>query len=375
MSRQPIAFYAPLKAPDHPHPSGDRTMARLLLRALDRAGFAPAVASGLRTWEPAGDPARQNAIRAASLAEADRLTASYEALPADRRPRAWFTYHCYYKAPDHLGPEMARRLGIPYAIAEASRAPKRAHGTHAAGHAAAERAIDRADILFVMTRHDRACLERAARPGQALVNLPPFIDTDAFAIAPGPTGEGRPPRLLAVAMMRDGDKLASFRLLGEALARIPNRPWVIDVVGDGPARPEVERILAPFGARVAFRGRLEGADLAVAYNEADLLVWPAVNEAYGMVLLEAQANGCPVVAGCFGGVPDVVVDGATGLLAEPGNAAALAEGVASLLADPARRATMGEAARRFVREERSLDRAARILGDALHPLIGTEAAS
>ncbi len=49
-----VAFYAPLKAPDHPVPSGERTMARLLLRALDAAGFAPDLASTLRTRDSDG---------------------------------------------------------------------------------------------------------------------------------------------------------------------------------------------------------------------------------------------------------------------------------------------------------------------------------
>ena len=55
----PLAFYAPLKSPHHPAPSGDRTMARLLMKALGAAGFEPSLASELRTLDKAGDPAKQ----------------------------------------------------------------------------------------------------------------------------------------------------------------------------------------------------------------------------------------------------------------------------------------------------------------------------
>ena len=61
------------------------------------------------------------------------------------RPRLWFTYHVYYKAPDWIGPRVARGLGIPYVVAEGSRAAKRAQGPWALGHAGAEAALDRAD--------------------------------------------------------------------------------------------------------------------------------------------------------------------------------------------------------------------------------------
>lgn len=369
MTPVPIAFYAPLKPPDHPHPSGDRTMARLLLAALKEAGFAPEVASRLRTFEAAGNRERQIAIAAESAAEADVLAAEYGGHPAEARPRLWFTYHCYYKAPDHLGPEMARRLGIPLVIVEPSRAPKRASGPWAFAHRAAEAAIAAADALLVLTGRDRECLERALRPGQRLVELPPFVDVrPATRHSPGRKADA-PTRLLTVAMMRPGDKLASYRILGAALSRIADLPWTLDVVGDGAARPEVEGCLAPLGMRVTFRGELDGEALSLAYAAADLLVWPAVNEAYGMVLLEAQAQGCPVLAGRYGGVADAMLAGVTGELVPPGDVAAFADAAARLIKEPARRAGMGEAGSRFVAEERSLSRAAASLREALAPLL------
>jgi glycosyltransferase involved in cell wall biosynthesis len=147
-------------------------------------------------------------------------------------------------------------------------------------------------------------------------------------------------------MMRPGDKLASYRLLGAALQRLLDLSWSLEIVGDGPARAEVERALGPLGARVTYRGRLGDDAVAAALADADLYVWPAINEAFGMALLEAQASGLAVVAGNSGGVGAVVTHGKTGLLAPPGDPTAFAAAVRLLLDDPARRAAFGAAARR-----------------------------
>ncbi|KMO34119.1 glycosyl transferase family 1 [Methylobacterium tarhaniae] len=364
MSR--VAFYAPLKAPDHPVPSGERTMARLLQRALAVAGFAPEVASTLRTRDPQGS--RHPGLKAESLAEAGRLVAAYRTDP----PALWFTYHVYYKAPDWIGPAVSRALGIPYVVAEGSRAPKRARGPHALGHAGAESALDTAALILVMNRRDRPALEAARPGGQVLADLPPFLDpADWPATLPG-RAPG-PLRLLAVAMMREGDKLASYRLLAEALARVGDRPWTLDVAGDGPAAAEVAALLAPFGERVRRHGAVAPAGLSALYAAAGLLVWPAVNEAYGMALLEAQAHGCPVVAGGYGGVPDVVRDHVTGRVTPPGDAPALAAAIRDLMDAPDTLAAMRDAALAFAREERGLDAAAARLRAALVPLLRGQA--
>lgn len=370
---QPIAFYAPMKSPNHPSPSGDRTMARLLLKALRRAGFAPALASELRTYEPDGDAARQRELRDASLREADRLAAEFARQP-QTLPRLWFTYHPYYKAPDWLGPAVAETLGVPYVAAEGSRAGKRITGAWAFAHRGAEAAIDRAAVLFAMTAADREALERHRPPGQRIVDLPPFLDMEALGPAAARPSSSGPARLLAVAMMRHGDKLASYTLLARSLALVQDRPWTLDIVGDGSARAETEALFRPFGDRVAFRGRIDAPGaLPALYAGVDLLVWPAVNEAYGMALLEAQAMGCPVLAGGYGGVASAMQAGRTGLMSARGDVAAFARDLAALLDDPARRAAMGEAARRFVHEERNLHGAAAILRGALAPLIGEAA--
>ena len=371
MAGVPVAFYAPLKSPRDPSPSGDRTMARLLQAALESAGYAPSLASELRTLDRRGDPREQERLRAQSEADAAELVGSYDRLPAAERPRLWFTYHVYYKAPDWIGPRVAEALRIPYVVAEGSRAAKRAGGPWALGHLGAEAALDRADAILVMTEQDRPALEASRPPGQKLVDLPPFLDDEWIGdesprAAPGRSG----PTLLTVAMMRRGDKLASYRLLAASLRDLVDLPWTLQVVGDGEAREEIERLFAPLAERVRFRGAVgERRDLRALYDAADLFVWPAVNEAYGMALLEAQARGCPVVAGDFGGVASVVRHGETGCLTPPGDAGALAEAIRGFLREPDILARRGIAARRFVAADRTLARAAERLRAALMPLV------
>ena len=91
-----VAFYAPMKAPDHPNPSGDRRIAKLLMRALDRAGWEVDLASRLRSHQREGNSVSQDYL----FQEADRIVENLTETYQQDTPLAWFTYHCYYKAPD-----------------------------------------------------------------------------------------------------------------------------------------------------------------------------------------------------------------------------------------------------------------------------------
>jgi glycosyltransferase involved in cell wall biosynthesis len=177
-----------------------------------------------------------------------------------------------------------------------------------------------------------------------------------------------PPVLLSVGMMRTRAKLDSYRVLAEALALLKDRPWRALLVGDGPARAEVEALMAPLGTRVGFAGAVARESLPALYAGADLYLWPAINEAYGMAFLEAQAAGLPVVAGRTGGVPAVVADGVTGLLAPVGDANAFASAVARLLEAPAERARLAAAARSRIAAHHDERAAARALAAALKTL-------
>ena len=156
-----LAFYAPLKAPTHPVPSGDRAMARALTAALEMAGYTVSLASGLRLYDGAGDAAHQDIILAKAETEIARLCAAPEA----QQWRAWVTYHNYYKAPDLIGPRVAHALNIPYFQVESTRARKRLTGPWARFAAAPEAASDAAHAIFFLTHRDAETLRRDAPDG------------------------------------------------------------------------------------------------------------------------------------------------------------------------------------------------------------------
>ena len=87
------------------------------------------------------------------------------------------------------------------------------------------------------------------------------------------------------------------------------------IVGDGPNRDALEAYFA--GTKTNFVGYLQGLELASAFASADAFVFPSRTETLGLVLLEAMAAGCPVVAARSGGIPDIVTDGVNGYLFEP----------------------------------------------------------
>lgn len=364
-----IAFYAPLKAPDHPVPSGDRTIARLLIAALKRGGAKVEVASRIRTRISEPDEAAQRAMAKKGAAAAKRLIAKYRALPKRERPQAWFSYHLYYKAVDWIGPQVAAALDIPYFIAEASHAPKRATGPYAFSHAGAEAAIRAAEGIFCLNPIDRGCLAPLVGK-RRLIDLPPFLDLADFTkdlperaamraqLARRNGIDADEPWLLAIGMMRKGDKLASFRVLGEALRHL-NRPWQLLIVGDGEARGDVERAFKPVAGGVFLLGAQPREKLPGIATACDLCVWPAINEAFGMALLEAQACGLPVVAGAWGGVPAIIVDGRTGWLSKPGDAVAFAADVDFAL--DADLPAIGKAARENALAHHDIAGAAKIL--------------
>jgi glycosyltransferase involved in cell wall biosynthesis len=97
------------------------------------------------------------------------------------------------------------------------------------------------------------------------------------------------------------------------LKSIPNSRLAI--VGNGPAREELEAYFADTPTN--FVGYLHGLELASAYASADAFIFPSATETLGLVLLEAMAAGCPVVAARRGGIPDIVTDGVNGYLFEP----------------------------------------------------------
>jgi glycosyltransferase involved in cell wall biosynthesis len=116
------------------------------------------------------------------------------------------------------------------------------------------------------------------------------------------------------------------------------------LVGDGPHRGKLEEYFA--GTPTHFAGYLRGRELAAAFASADIFFMPSRTETLGLVLLEAMASGCPVVAAAAGGILDIVQDGVTGHLYDPANPSSAIPAVRRLLRDAGHREQMSRRARR-----------------------------
>src|SRR5215212_11078564 len=115
------------------------------------------------------------------------------------------------------------------------------------------------------------------------------------------------------------------------------------LLGDGPARRDLEQEYAD--TRTVFTGALQGEELAAAFASADAFLFPSTTETLGIAMIEALASGLPVLAARAGAAGEVVDEGETGLLYEPGSDAALVAAVRKIVADDSMRARMGRNAR------------------------------
>jgi glycosyltransferase involved in cell wall biosynthesis len=197
----------------------------------------------------------------------------------------------------------------------------------------------------------RAVARRFARaPGKVRL-VPNGVDLKHFAPRP-PSAALRamlavpPSAPVAVSIGRHVPEKGYRHLLDAAalVARAkPGVHWIL--VGDGELRSELEAQARRLGLAscVHFTGSRD--DVADVLALADVFVLPSESEGFGRVLVEAMAMGRPVVATNIGGIPDVVLDGMTGLLVERAAPAALADAVRALLDDPARAARLGAAGR------------------------------
>jgi glycosyltransferase involved in cell wall biosynthesis len=156
---------------------------------------------------------------------------------------------------------------------------------------------------------------------------------------------------------------------GESLLKT-HENFKLVCVGDGPSRDILCALRDRVGRddAVMLSGRVRPEEVPRLLQASDFLVLPSYSEGMPQVILEAMNCGLPVVATRVGGVPEAVLDGRTGLLVEPGDAAQLRDGMERMIADEAFRLAAGREGLARAHEVFDSERNAGTLADALWAL-------
>jgi phosphatidylinositol alpha-1,6-mannosyltransferase len=217
-------------------------------------------------------------------------------------------------------------------------------------------AVRQADLCIAISGYTRDLAVSAGAPPDRVHVIP--VGASVGEIQPRPEGE-RAPTLLTVGRLNEPYKGhdVMLRALPLVIAAVPEARWV--VVGDGPLRAELETRAASYGLRdrVRFAGQVPDAERDEWFRRADVFVMPArtpangAGEGFGIVFLEANLHGLPVVAGRVGGALDAVIDEVTGVLVDPTDHVAVADAVSDLLRDPDRARSLGAAGAERARQD------------------------
>ena len=208
-------------------------------------------------------------------------------------------------------------------------------------------AATQADACIVVSRYTRELVASSGGRSERLHRISPGVDLPEMR--PEVAGNGRP-TVLTIARLEDRYKGHDvvMRALPLIRARIPRVRWVI--VGEGPLRQGLERLARAQGVSdsVEFTGPLPDAERDAWLERAHVFTMPSrlpagrfAGEGFGIVYLEANARGVPVVAGNVGGALDAVQHDRTGLLVDPTDHLAVADAIGGLLGDPRRAAELG----------------------------------
>ena len=352
-----ICYYTPFKPLSHARPSGDLVTAAGIFSYLNQQGHQVIPMSDLRCrwiyWKP------WRWIRL--LQETRRVVRQNSGKGMD----LWFTYHSYYKAPDILGTAAAKQMDIPYVIFQGIYSTKRRRAWKTRpGFYLNKRSLCAARHIFTNKKRDLLNLKRLI-PENKITYIAPGLIPDDFRFDAGARDEIRrklnldeDPVVFSAAMFRPDVKTEGLtwviRTCGE-LYRRGNPLWLI-IAGDGKEKDKLKHLAdAHLRNRVRFVGRIARREMYRYYSAGDLFVFPGIRESLGMVYLEAQACGLPVVAFENAGVPEAVQDGKTGFLVPMYAGKDFADAIERFLNDSELRSKMGEAAKSYVRQNHDLN--------------------
>jgi len=218
--------------------------------------------------------------------------------------------------------------------------------------------VAQASFVACVSQHGKAQLMLACPPRQWPKLHVVRCGVPAMEPAPRDRGSGSA-HILCVARLAPEK---GHTVLLEALADLRDRrvDFHCTLVGDGPLRPQIEERTRELQLteRMTLTGSLEPKRVAKLYATAHVLVLASLSEGVPVTLMEAMMHGCPVVATRVGGVPELVQDGRSGLVAEPGDPPALADALHRVLINVELADTLARNGNRLVRERFSTDKAA-----------------
>jgi glycosyltransferase involved in cell wall biosynthesis len=368
-----ILFYAPFKPLGHGHPSGDLVTATEIVGYLVRQGHEVIEASTLRCrwiyWKPWLWPK--------VVVEKRRTVRCF----CKKNIDLWLTYHSYYKAPDLIGPYASRKIKIPYLIFQGIYSTKRRRKLKTLpGFYLNKRALCAVRHVFVNKTVDWINLKRLIpdrRISQVSAGINPaafYFDDDARQTLRGQWNVVDEPVVFSAAMFRADVKTEGLtwviRTCGELVRRGNSLRLVI--AGDGIQREKLKRLAAErLGERVIFVGKIPRNEMYRYYSACDLFVFPGIRESLGLVFLEAQSCGLPVVAFDTAGVPEAVKNGITGLLVPAYAARTFEDAIERLLKNSELRQKMGRAAQSHVRQHHDLNKNYQKMEAMLQQLVNT----
>lgn len=189
-------------------------------------------------------------------------------------------------------------------------------------------------------------------PATKVSTLYTGVDTQKFHPGGKPISERRPRVLFVGRLVEKKGCEYLIRAMDSVAKRVPDASLAI--AGDGPLRGRLEELARRSAATVSFLGVLSPDRVLAEMHEARVLCLPSVRassgdaEGFGMVLLEAQAAGIPVISSALGGAEEGLIDEVTGFRVPDGDVATLADRITLALLDDERATAMAAAARRFV---------------------------
>jgi glycosyltransferase involved in cell wall biosynthesis len=289
------------------------------------------------------------------LCERKQVIRQFSTIPVD----LWFTYHSYYKAPDLLGPSASKKMKSPYVIFQGIYSTKRRRQFKTRpGFYLNKATLLAADHVFTNKKVDLLNLQRLL-PDDRITYVATGINPAEFAFDQSARDELRhqwcpsdEPVIFSAAMFRRDVKTRGLKWVIRACGELGRQghQFQLVIAGDGRERNALEKLAAQeVAGRVRFVGKISRDELYRYYSAADLFVFPGINESLGMVYLEAQACGLPVVAFDNAGVPEAVQDLKTGFLVPPREMGPFVDAVKRLLNDQGLRRQMGQSAGAYVR--------------------------